>query len=168
MFDQVGKFQMGLVGAGLGALTTFLVVSNVWFQRGYDAASLKANAVIAKKNETIVGAEADISQCQTANASYFKQAADQYAELNRRLDATAAEVAQANKNNAAADKRMMDAAVQSVENFTRAREAMANAVDQCIRSNVPADFVGLFNDAFRTAANSQTNGHAGGAAAGDH
>lgn len=161
MFDSLGKLQIGFGAAALAALGTFMVVSPIWFQRGYAAAELKATAVIASKNEKINAAEADISQCQTANASYFKQSAEQSAEVLRRLDANAQAVAQAIKDNSSADKKMLDAAIKSQAELNEARKVAANAVDQCIKANVPADYVELFNSAFRTAATSQANGNTG-------
>ncbi len=135
--------------AGLAALVSAGVAGVVGFNlgdgNGYNRAQKKADIVIAAKNADLAVADADFDKCQAANNNYTVAVSAQVQETNRLLREDAARQATAAKKNEAADRRLLDVSLKTAENTEAAREAIRNAVDKCVRANVPADLVGMLN-----------------------
>jgi hypothetical protein len=141
----LGTFQFAGIAGIAGAIVAGAIAWNIGHARGYDAAAKKADIVIASKNEDIAIKDADLGQCRAANASYHASVADQLRIIQADLQQNLMRQSEADKKNASADLRMLDAATKSAENARAAREAILNAVDQCVRAGVPAEFIGVLN-----------------------
>lgn len=118
---------------------------NLAYGRGYNAATIKAEIVIASKNKDLQTANGDLSQCRQANQNYHSAVTDQLKLIQAELASNLQRQNDAATKNASADRRMLDAATKSAENAEAARRAILNAVDQCVRAGVPADLVGVLN-----------------------
>jgi len=137
--------QVGIVSGLVGAAVAGALAWNVGYGRGYDSAAKKADLVIAAKNTEKGKVDAEIAQCRVANGNYHFAVAEQLKVIQTELQANIMRQSEADKKNASADARMLDAATKSADNARAAREAIQNAVDQCVRAGVPAEFIGVLN-----------------------
>ena len=141
----IGPLQLGIFSGLVGALAAGTLAWNVGHARGYDAAARKAEKVIEAKNAEKSKVDAEKSQCLQANGNYHFAVAEQLKTIQAELQANIMRQGEADKKNAQADARMLDAATKSADNARAAREAIQNAVDQCVRAGVPAEFIGVLN-----------------------
>lgn len=144
MFGLNALSAAGIAGAFF-AIVSGTICWQVAYGRGYSAASVKAEVVIADKNKSISVLNGDLGQCRGANANYHVAVAEGLRQIQAELIANVARQDAAARKNALADLRMLDAASKSAENSAAAREAILNAVDECVRSGIPADLVGVLN-----------------------
>lgn len=138
-------FVLPVVSGVVSAAVFGTMAWQVAYPRGYNAATVKAEIVIASKNDDLRTVNGDLAQCRAANQQYHSAVTDQLKLIQAELSANLQRQNDAAQKNAQADRRMLDAATKSADNAEAARRAILNAVDQCVRAGVPADLVGVLN-----------------------
>jgi hypothetical protein len=145
----LSALKAGGVGALIGGLVAGMIAWNMGHEAGdavgYKRAEVKAETVIGTKNATIKVIDGDLRQCREANQNYHSAVGAQLQRINAELLANMERQAVAEKKGAASDARMLDAATRSADNSAKAREAIQNAAEECLRRGVSAEFVGVLN-----------------------
>jgi len=145
----IASLKTGAIGALAGVVIGGLVAYNIGHSlgdsAGYKRAEMKAEKVITTKNATIKVQSGDLTQCRQANQNYHTAVGVQLERINAELMANLERQGLAEKKNAVADARMLDAARISADNSAKAREAIQNAAEECLRRGVSPEFVSMLN-----------------------
>jgi len=155
----LSTIQTGLAGLAVGAIAAGALLWQPRYDAGYEKAAQKAAAVIQTRNTTIATRDSELAQCRAANTNYHLAVGEQLKIIADDLAADRVRQAEAATKNGRADAVMLDAAKKSAENSAVAREAIRNAVEVCLRSNYPADYVGMLNAILPAAGSAPVGGN---------